>query len=116
MVRIPLSFQQWGNLMRFFVFLPLVLAACATTAPAPEAPVEPERRPIDAGAKCDAEPVKYHIGHPATQGMGGAMLTESGSRTLRWIPPRTAVTKDYRRDRLNVVYDDDMVITGVYCG
>ncbi len=44
------------------------------------------------------------------------MLAESGARHMRWIPPRTAVTKDYRRDRLNVVYDDDMVITGVYCG
>lgn len=101
--------------MRFILFAPLALAACATT-PAPEAPQEPERRPIDAGAVCKREPVQYHIGHTVSQGMGAAMLAESGARHMRWIPPRTAVTKDHRRDRLNVVYDDDMVITGVYCG
>ena len=101
--------------MRLIAILPFTLAACVT-APAPQAPGEPERRPVDAGAMCDAEPVQYHLGHTASQGMGAAMLAESGGRSLRWIAPRTAVTKDYRRDRLNVTYDDDMVITGAYCG
>jgi hypothetical protein len=34
---------------------------------------------------------------------------------LRWVPPRTAVTMDYRPDRLTVSYDDAMVITKVSC-
>jgi hypothetical protein len=33
------------------------------------------------------------------------MQTRSGARTLRWIAPNTAVTMDFRPDRLNVYVD-----------
>jgi hypothetical protein len=48
--------------------------------------------------------------------MGAAILRESGARTLRWGPPRTAWTMDYRQDRVNLRYDDNMKITEVSCG
>ena len=81
-----------------------------TAPPAPPVPAVP------AEYLCDAAPALYHVGHDATQGMGAAILKESGARTLRWGPPRTAWTMDYRQDRVNVRYDDKMKITEVSCG
>lgn len=91
------------------------LSGCATTgsdqppaqAAAPEAP---------AAMTCKAEPAQYHVGHDATQAMGAAILKDSGARTLRWGPPNSAWTMDYREDRVNVRYDDAMKITGITCG
>lgn len=52
----------------------------------------------------------------ATGELGREMLAATGARVLRWAPPRTAVTMDFRGDRLTVSYDDDYVITRVSCG
>lgn len=65
---------------------------------------------------CNADPAQYHIGHDATQAMGSAILKDSEARTLRWGPPRSAWTMDYRQDRVNVQYDDSMKITAITCG
>jgi hypothetical protein len=35
---------------------------------------------------------------------------------LRWGPPDSAMTMDFRADRLTVSYDANMVVTGVKCG
>ena len=35
---------------------------------------------------------------------------------LRWGPPRSAMTMDFREDRVTVAYDDGMTITMVTCG
>jgi len=83
------------------------LAGCATTGSAPDAPV---------AMTCNADPAQYHIGHDATQTMGTAILKDSGARTLRWGPPNSAWTMDYREDRVNVRYDEAMKITGITCG
>lgn len=74
-------------------------------------------RPSAGGAMmCDAGPAQYHIGHDATEAMGAAILKDSGARSLRWGPPRSAWTMDYREDRVNVRYDDNMKIIDVTCG
>lgn len=103
--------------MRFFVtpILALPLMACAGYA-APEAPAAPPAPPSPANYTCNAAPVQYHIGHDATQGMGAAILKESGARSLRWGPPNSAWTMDYREDRVNVRYDENMKITAITCG
>ena len=87
------------------------LAACAAT-PAPEAAHPPVREP---GGSCDREAAQAFTGRKATAELGQEMLTATGARTLRWVPPRTAVTMDFRPDRLTVSYDDDMVITRASC-
>jgi hypothetical protein len=43
-------------------------------------------------------------------------LTLTGAKVLRWVPPRTAVTMDFRADRLTVSYDDNMTIDRISCG
>lgn len=91
------------------------LSGCATTGgdPAPDLAAAPE---APAPMTCNAGPAQYHVGHDATQAMGAAILKDSGARTLRWGPPNSARTMDYREDRVNVRYDGTMKITGITCG
>ena len=88
-----------------------LMSACATTAP--DVPAEPERR---LPGECDATPVQSLIGSRATGEVGARLLAETGAKTLRWVPPRTAVTMDFRPDRLTVRYDDNYTITSIACG
>lgn len=103
--------------MPFSLLAIAALAACSgnydANAPVTSTP-EPAERPLE--ASCDAAPVQYHVGHDATQAMGAAILKESGAQTLRWGPPNSAWTMDYRADRVNVRYDEGMKITGITCG
>jgi Peptidase inhibitor I78 family len=65
---------------------------------------------------CNAAPAQYHIGHSATQSIGEAILKDAGARTLRWGPPNAAWTMDYRQDRVNVQYNEQMKIEKITCG
>lgn len=66
--------------------------------------------------ECKADALASFAGQKATAEVGAAMMNASGARTLRWVPPRTAVTMDFRADRLTVSYDDAMVIERASCG
>lgn len=72
--------------------------------------------PAETPQLCDAARVQTFTGQTVTAAMGAAILKESGARTLRWGPPRSAWTMDYRQDRVNVRYDDAMKIIDVTCG
>ena len=97
------------------VLLPAILAAsltaCATTADVPDAPP-----PMAGGGTCDAAGAQRHVGQTATQEVGNAILADSGARSLRWGPPNSAWTMDYREDRVNARYDAAMKITDITCG
>ncbi len=86
------------------------LAACTAAAPPPP----PEAAPPEP-APCQAEHGQAFVGQTASEELGAQLLEATGARTLRWVPPRTAVTMDFRPDRLTVKYDDDLVITQVSC-
>ncbi|WP_340588853.1 I78 family peptidase inhibitor [Erythrobacter alti] len=88
------------------------LAGCAA-APPPELGDRPVREPAE---NCDASDAQHFVGRTATSQNGAALLDATGAAVLRWAPPRTALTMDYRMDRLTVSYDDDLVITRVVCG
>jgi len=88
----------------------VLLAACATT-PATSEPTRPE-----APATCNATSAQTYVDQRATAELGATLLARTGARTLRWVPPRTAVTMDFRADRLTVSYNDDMVIERITCG
>jgi hypothetical protein len=83
----------------------LALAGCATAGE-------------DGGiaATCEAEPGQPFVGQRATAEVGAAVQKATGAGTLRWGPPRSAMTMDYRVDRVTVAYDDAMAITRVSCG
>ncbi|MBV7266110.1 I78 family peptidase inhibitor [Erythrobacter ani] len=95
----------------------ITLGGCAGAYTAPDAnagSAEPIPKPVS--AMCDAQAVQEHIGREATQAAGEAVLDQSGARTLRWGPPNSAWTMDYREDRVNIRYDDQMKITAITCG
>jgi hypothetical protein len=83
------------------------LAACATAPPGGDRPPEDT---------CRAEPGQAFIGQRASAETGAAIRAATRSRTIRWVPPRTAVTMEYDFGRVTVSYDDDYRITGVSCG
>ena len=87
------------------------LSGCATVGPAPAEPVR-----IGADGACDAAGVQDRIGQTATAPLGAELLAATGARQLRWGPPRSAMTMDFRPDRLTVSYDDDMKIERISCG
>ncbi|HQS69393.1 MAG: hypothetical protein B7Y36_17675 [Novosphingobium sp. 28-62-57] len=87
----------------------LGLGGCMAPAPAEDLPAMLE-------GTCNAEPLQSHIGHKASAASGAELLRLAGARTLRWVPPRSAVTMDYRADRLTVSYDDDYTIVRISCG
>lgn len=89
----------------------LPLAACA----AGEAPAE-STPPPPAQMTCNADAGTGFVGQTATPELGGVIVKATGARALRWGPPRSAMTMDYRQDRVNVMYDDAYKITQVTCG
>ena len=89
----------------------LSLSACAAGGTENSVPPPPPSEKT-----CDASGLEEHIGHTVSARSGEILLELSGARVLRWVPPRTAVTMDYREDRLTVSYDDDMLITQISCG
>lgn len=85
----------------------LALAACATGGGGDD---------VGGGGTCDAEAAQGLIGQQASSALGQRAMQLSGARTLRWIPEGSAVTMDYRPDRLNVEYDRSNVVTEIRCG
>jgi len=60
---------------------------------------------------CGASALQDLVGQP-----GSVLETMRFSQDLRVIPPGTAVTMDYREDRLNIDLDEAGQITRVWCG
>ena len=65
---------------------------------------------------CDPEPGQLFVGQKADAAAGLAIRQATGSDILRWAPPRSAQTMDFRQERVTVSYDDAMTITQVSCG
>ncbi len=92
------------------------LAASLTLAGCTVQPAPPQDLPAMPEGTCKADPLQEHIGHKASAASGATLLRLSGAKTLRWVPTRSAVTMDYRADRLTVSYDDDYTIVRISCG
>lgn len=101
--------------MKYLAVLTLLTVAGCTTPSDNGQPTGGEATdPVLAG--CDAAKLQYAVGQKSSAALGAKWMKESGAKTLRWMPPRTAATMDFRSDRLNIAYDDAMVITAVDCG
>lgn len=87
----------------------MAMAGCTTTGDGTGATTPSDK-------ECNTANVQSFIGQRATAEIGQDMLRASGARQLRWAPPNSAVTLDFRSDRLTVSYDDDMLIEQVSCG
>jgi Peptidase inhibitor I78 family len=65
---------------------------------------------------CNGTLVQKYIGKRFTAVLAEQMRKESGAIQLRTGPKDGAVTMDYIAGRLNVFYDDEMLIAVVNCG
>lgn len=83
----------------------LILALAAAGCAAPPPP------PLDGDADaCGAAALQDRIG------LGRTALTDPLPPGTRIIPPGTAVTQDFRPDRLNIDVDAGGRITRIWCG
>ena len=92
----------------------LALSACAT--PTAESAATP---PVDAEETvmtCDAGKGQWALGQLADEALVAKVKADTGSDRYRVIPPGTAVTMDYREDRVNIDVDADNRVTAVRCG
>ena len=80
----------------------LALSACSTTYSRTEF--------------CNAEPGQLFVGQKADAASGLAIRQATGADTLRWAPPRSAMTMEFKEGRVTVAYDDAMTVTAVTCG
>jgi len=94
------------------LFTPALLAACATTAPSDTIPVHG----VTPGHKCDAKATDLFVGRTGSTANGAAIKRATKAAVLRWAPPNTMLTMDYREDRVTVWLDDHKKITKVRCG
>lgn len=101
--------------MRLIVAIALAtcpLAGCTTA----ETASTPPQAQASVQAQCDNGKLDGFVGQKASADLGAKMLAASGAKTLRWGPPRSAMTMDFRADRLTVAYDDALTITSARCG
>lgn len=88
------------------------LLACSTIGTEPVV----QERGVTPGYTCQTNGLDTFVGQQANSETGDRALKQSGAKSLRWIPPRSSVTMDYRQDRLNIEYNEKMEIQRVNCG
>ncbi|WP_265570604.1 I78 family peptidase inhibitor [Sphingomicrobium nitratireducens] len=88
--------------------LPLALAACATDGDA-----IPQR---GTGAVCDPAGLDRFAGQPATSALGAEMIATTGAGAFRWVPHDSAITMEFRPDRLTVFLDAANRVERANCG
>ena len=85
------------------IALVAALLASAACTPVEMRGNRPAAQPV--ASVCNADSLGDLVGKRASDARADVMQTRSGARTLRWIAPNTAVTMDFRADRLNVYVD-----------
>jgi hypothetical protein len=68
------------------------------------------------GHACRTSGTNKFIGKPGTRMMGAAVKDVTRAAVLRWAPPGTMLTMDYRADRVTVYLDGRKTITKITCG
>ena len=80
-----------------------------------EAPL-PDPAPRAAGDECGASQVQPFVGYEADEGFRAYVAELTGTQEIRWIMPDTAVTLDFRPDRLNMRLDENTNVIEARCG
>lgn len=94
-------------MIRFAVLGCALLAGCATV---------PAESGNGGGKMCVNDELAAFVGRTVSAELGAELLKTSGAKTLRWGPPDSAMTMDFRPDRLTVSYDRDNKVTSASCG
>ncbi len=97
--------------------MPLLAIGLVACVAVPEAqPEEPVERELGAEGTCDPRAGETLIGQRATRELGMRAQELTGASIFRWAPPDSAVTMDYRADRVTVSYGRDLQVTRIACG
>lgn len=96
----------------------LVTAALATSAciPTPDAQSVSSNSTTSEAAVCNSKAVERYIGKRFAAVLAEQMRKQAGAALLRTGAKDSPVTMDYRIERLNVFYDEAMLIALVNCG
>ena len=99
----------------------LVISAIAASAlsaciPAADPGKVSSNSDMPEAAACNSKAVQSYIGKRFTAVLAEQMRKEAGAVLLRTGPKDGPVTMDYRVERLNVFYDEAMLIAVVSCG
>ncbi|KPF87145.1 hypothetical protein IP81_18800 [Novosphingobium sp. AAP83] len=104
--------------MIYRIFLPGALLLLVAFGPADDMAQRPA--PQKQGTRqpdtCGSHTVTRFVGSDATPSVRHAITVASGQEQIRWIKPGTAVTQDFRADRLNVILDQAGRILTMRCG
>ena len=113
------------------LLLAVLLGACSANSPPPASIPSAPRQPASEGAetaqstpvhgvtpghKCKTDGTDSFIGQQAGDETGDAILKASNAAVIRWSPPNTMLTMDYREDRVTVWLDASKKITKIRCG
>ena len=96
----------------------LVISALATSAciPAADRGAVSSNSDMTDAAACNSKAVERYIGKRFTAVLTEQMRKEAGASVVRTGPKDGAVTMDYIAARLNVFYNDEILIAVVSCG
>ena len=101
--------------MREFVLIATaapLLAACATASAQSAYP----NRSSAEKFQCRKTALEQFVGQAPTADVATTILRASGAKTLRWVSHGTAVTMEFRSDRVTVSLDAQNRIERVSCG
>jgi hypothetical protein len=90
----------------------LALGACTTPPPSGGG----ETAPPALGSACDTAAIANLVGKPFTPALEADAKARAKVEAVRAIRPGTAVTMDFRPDRLNIDIDEKNIVTGFRCG
>lgn len=91
---------------------PAMVAACAANSPPGSIPIHG----VTPGHKCNATGADSFIGRTVSGATSAAIKRATNAAVLRWSPPNTMLTMDYREDRVTVWVDAHRKITKIRCG
>lgn len=96
-----------------FAFAVLTLAGCATVPS--QAADQPPVHGQTPGHACSNARLQQFVGQARSADLAAQMLQVSGGATIRWVPPGTAVTMEFRSDRLTVFMDAQNRVERLSC-
>ncbi len=99
-------------------FLPLLACSANSKEPPKSSPIiiEPISLFEAGGFLCNAKSAQSYIGQKADSELAKTILSVTGAKILRWVPPRANLSKDHRVNRINIAYDEDYIVTSIRCG
>ncbi|MGN5374086.1 I78 family peptidase inhibitor [Sphingomonas hankookensis] len=100
--------------MRFVPIITVALALGACTTPQQAEP--PAVAAPELAGDCAAGAAAALVGKPFSAALEADAKRRTKAQTVRAIRPGTAVTMDFRSDRLNIDIDEKNIVTGFRCG